>query len=520
MRGRETATSHLAWQAARQATCQIARCQGYPKRVEDGRSKCATAQLWNAVCYLLHMSKPATMDGRIVFLGFGSIGQALFPLLLRHLEIDPSQVTIAKPSSTGTEHAVARGARFRCARLDQGNYQDLLQTLLSPGDFLINLSVNVSSVAVLAWCQSHDVLYVDASSEPWPGGDDRSRPAAERTNYAQREAVLALRKQGQGSLPTSLVTLGANPGLVSFFVKQALMDLAGPSTRAPTAREEWAQLAQQLGIRVIHVAERDSQVVTRRREPDEFVNTWSVDAFVGEGLQPAELGWGSHEKHFPADGRRHEKGCKASIYLDRPGVATPVRSWVPLSGSYIGFLVTHAESISIADYLTVGSGDSPSYRPTVHYAYHPCDDAVLSLHEMQGRQWKHLEHQRIVRDDIVRGRDELGVLLMGHARGAYWYGSLLSIEQAKQLCPDNSATSLQVAAPIAAGVVWALRNPRKGILEPDELPYNEFLDMVRPYLGTMTGAYTSWTPLQDRERLFDERMDRTDPWQFINFRVD
>jgi homospermidine synthase len=27
-----------------------------------------------------------------------------------------------------------------------------------------------------------------------------------------------------------------------------------------------------------------------------FVNTWSVEGFVSEGLQPAELGWGTHEK--------------------------------------------------------------------------------------------------------------------------------------------------------------------------------------------------------------------------------
>jgi homospermidine synthase len=467
------------------------------------------------------IGKPTTLKSRIVFLGFGSIGQALFPLLLRHLEMEASQITIAKPSSRGTDQAVVRGARFRSVRLNAENYEELLGALLLPGDFLINLSVNVSSVAVLAWCQSHDVLYVDASSEPWPGGDDRSRPAAERTNYAQREAVLALRKQGQThSRPTALVTLGANPGLVSFLVKQALTDLAGPSMPAPTAREGWAQLAQRLGVRVIHVAESDSQVVDQRRCPDEFVNTWSVDAFVGEGLQPAELGWGSHERHFPPDGHRHDQGCKASIYLNRPGAGTPVRSWAPLTGPYIGMLVTHAESISIADYLTVGCGDSPAYRPTVHYAYRPCDDAVLSLREMQGRQWKPLARQRIVRDDIVRGRDELGVLLMGHDRGAYWYGSLLSIEDAQRLCPDNSATSLQVAAPILAGVVWALRNPRKGILEPDELPYDEFLTMVRPYLGTMMGAYTDWTPCQGRERLFDESIDHSDPWQFMNFRVD
>lgn len=454
--------------------------------------------------------------GRIVMLGFGSIGQAVLPLLLRHLEIDPSQLLIAKPSDTATQGARAKGVGYRSVRLTGENYEQLLGELLSPGDFLLNLSVDVSSAAALKWCQEHDVFYIDASSEPWPGGDDKSRPAADRTNYAQRELILGLRRSAD-QRTTALITLGANPGLVSFLVKQALLDLAGPSVAVPQIRKDWALLAQRLDVRVIHVAERDTQTDPRRRGIDEFVNTWSTEAFVGESLQPAELGWGSHERHFPADGHRQETGCRSAIYLDRPGADTRVRSWAPLSGPYVGFLVTHAESISIADYLTVpgDSEDAPAYRPTVHYAYRPCDDALLSLHEMAGRRWR----KRIVRDTIATGRDELGVLLMGHARGAYWYGSLLPIDQARELCPDNSATSLQVAAPIVAGVIWALRNPPRGILEPDELSHDEMLAMIRPYLGTVTGALSDWTPLDGRERLFDEPLDRGDPWQFANFRV-
>jgi homospermidine synthase len=53
---------------------------------------------------------------------------------------------------------------------------------------------------------------------------------------------------------------------------------------------------------VIHIAERDTQVSAIPKEPGEFVNTWSIDGFVGEGAQPAELGWGTHERHFPPDG--------------------------------------------------------------------------------------------------------------------------------------------------------------------------------------------------------------------------
>jgi len=121
--------------------------------------------------------------------------------------------------------------------------------------------------------------------------------------------------------------------------------------------------------------------------------------------------------------------------------------------------------------------------------------------------------------EIRDGIDELGVLLMVHARGAYWYGSRLSIEQARALAPHNNATSLQVTAAVLGGLVWAIENPRVGIVEADQLDHARVLAVAEPYLGDMVGAYSDWTPLQDRGRLFPEDVDRSCPWQFGNFRV-
>jgi homospermidine synthase len=467
--------------------------------------------------------KETEFSGRMVIAGFGSIGQGVLPLLLRHIGMRPEQITIVKPSESHLDAARRYGVHWVQAGLDRGNYRDVLTPLLGKGDFLLNLSVEVGSLALIDLCRERGALYLDTCNEPWPQADEgASTPPAERTNYVLREAALEWRRR-KGTGPTAVLTHGANPGLVSHFVKQALIDLAadgGMPTDPPRSREGWALLAQQLGVRVIHVSERDSQICDERRQPGEFVNTWSIKGFVDEALQPAELGWGSHERHFPVDGHAHARGSLAAIYLDRPGASQRVRSWAPIAGGFHGFLITHAESISIADYLTVGSGSQPEYRPTVHYVYHPCDDAVLSIHDLAGRNWRLQERSRLIRDEITLGRDELGVLLMGHRRGAYWYGSQLTIQEARDACPCNSATSLQVTAPAMAGVVWALRNPDRGLVEPEELAYDDILRLCRPYLGTVVGVYSDWTPLADRERLFKENLDRRDPWQFKNFRVD
>jgi homospermidine synthase len=223
---------------------------------------------------------------------------------------------------------------------------------------------------------------------------------------------------------------------------------------------------------------------------------------------------------LPPTARHHATGSQAAIYLERPGFSVRVRSWTPLQGAYHGFLITHAESISIADYLTLREGDRVLYRPTVHYAYHPCDDAVLSIFEYCGSGYRMQPRHRLLREDIVCGTDELGVLLCGHPHGVYWYGSRLSIERARALAPYNNATTLQTAAGVLGGLVWALENPGRGVVEPEAMDYERVLRIAAPYLGEMVGAWGHWNPLQDRERFFREDIDRDDPWQFRNVRVE
>lgn len=461
-------------------------------------------------------------EGRILLLGFGSIAQGLLPLLFRHIDVPASRISIITGHERGRAEADAFGVQYEIDPLSRDNFRAILGARLARGDFLINLTVDVASSALLEFCCKRGVLYLDTCTEPWSGGyTDPAFSASQRTNYGQREEALALRRKfPQGS--TAVLTHGANPGLISHWVKQGLVNLARDilgRTNIPGTRAEWAQLAMQLGVKSIHCSERDSQVATPRKRHDEFVNTWSVDGFISEGSQPCELGWGSHEKYFPADGHRHESGCKAAIYLTRPSASVQVRSWAPNEGSFHGFLITHSEAISIADFLTVRDGDKVVYRPTCHYAYHPCDDAVMSVHELAGRNWIAQSKLRILRDEITDGVDELGALLLGHERGAYWYGSQLSIHEARELAPYNNATGLQVVAGVLGAVVWAMQNPAEGIVEPDDVDFQRVLEIANPYLGLVAGVYSDWTPLLGRNHPFLEDLDTDDPWQFKNIRV-
>jgi homospermidine synthase len=433
----------------------------------------------------------ARHDGGLVLLGFGSIGRAVLPLLLRHIALDPAKIVVIAPTDQDCHAAVASGVKAILCRITPTNYHGILSSMLTPGDFLMNLAINVSTAALGAFCQQSGALYIDAAVETWSEEDGSGcSPREKPTNGILRNQVHdALLREGA---LTALVAHGANPGLVSHFVKEGLLTLATDILGyqpVPRGRIGWAELAQTLRIQTIHVTECDTQISRVPRRDGEVVNTWSPYGLVKEAFQPAELGWGSHERRCPDDGFFADG--KQSLHLRRPGVRTIVRSWTPIKGPFEGLLFSHEESITISNYYSI-EDNSGKFRPTVAFAYSPCSDARASLAALTDEA--QCGFARVMLDDIVRGEDEIGVLLMGHTLGAFWYGFRLSVAGARQLAPMNNATTLQTAAGLLGGLVWVLENQRAGLCEPDEIDHRRVLNVARPYLGDLYAVYTNWPP--------------------------
>lgn len=468
-----------------------------------------------------HVWRKVEFKGRVVVLGCGSIGQALVPLIGRHLEGIYGRLMVLSADEAGRNITERCGAKFVHAHLRPGNYRSTLKNFVSGGDLLLNLSIDIYSVDLIRFCAERDVLYVDTSIEPWPGVfDNPMLKLHQRTNFAIREKALDLASELGPDSPTAVIDHGANPGMVSHFVKRALINLdreLRSGTANPKTREEWAQLARELNITTIQISERDTQASHRPKKQGEFINTWSIDGFVDELMQPAEYSRGTFEKHRLKGGREHRAGS-GTIYLDRPGASTFARSWVPSIGSFQGLLVSHDEAFSLADYFTLSDGDGPLYRPSVMFIYHPCDDAMLSALELEGNGWMMQPHRRRLGADIVTGADELGVLLAGHSRNAYWYGSYLPIGDARRNVEYANATTMQVVAGALAAVLWVIENPRRGVLEPEALDYEDCIASAVPYLGQMIGEFTEWTPLDGRGKYFPEKLDVHNPWQLQNIR--
>ncbi len=484
------------------------------------------------------MTTKITFGGRILILGCGSVSRCFQPLVLRHFDMDFSKLTVMDFEDLRhmIPETIASGANYVQDYITIGNYAQLLSKYLGPGDILIDLAWNIETLALMRWCHDNDVNYINTSVELWdPYSGAPDQHPTDRTLYVRH---MALRKQAAkwpGEWSTFIVEHGANPGLVSHWVKAGLEDIANAILRRRTRREredmleklledgDYPRLAMTAGVKVIHISERDTQISSRPKEVGEFVNTWSVEGLREEGIAPAEMGWGTHERRLPRGAQKHTYGPGNQICLSQMGMNTLVRSWVP-GGDIFGMVVRHGEAFTISDHLTVWRDGEPVYRPTVHYAYHPTDAAIASLLEFKMSGYTLQPKVRIMNDEIISGRDELGVLLLGHDLNGWWVGSQMDIHEARKLVPHQNATTLQVAASILGAVSWMIRNPRRGFCVPDMLPHREVLDVAAPYLGPTPSMHTDWTPLKNWNDMFERfgkpRPHDEDVWQFETFLVD
>jgi homospermidine synthase len=477
-------------------------------------------------------------QNKILFVGYGAVAECTLPILFKHLKVPAKNVTVMDFADRKAKLApwIKKGVRFVRDRVTETNMTTLLAKHVGPGDILIDLAWNIDACEILQWCHDNGVRYINTSTELWdPYASGPNQHPTEKTLYWRHMNLRRMLAKWKTKGPTAVIEHGANPGLISHFVKQGLTDIGnklikdGKATgkKAETIAEliatrQFNVLAQTLGVKVIHCSERDTQITNKPKQVDEFVNTWSIEGFREEGTTTAEMGWGTHEKTLPKHAFQHKQGPKNQICLAQMGINVWVRSFVP-NWNILGMVVRHGEAFTISDRLTVWKNGKAVYRPTMHYAYCPCDEAIASLNEMRGYNYKLNENQRIMNDEITAGSDVLGALIMGHDYNSWWVGSDLSIEESRRLVPHQNATTMQVAISVVAATMWMIENPEEGVTIPDDMPHDYVLKISKPYLGKWISKPYDWTPLKNRDTTFDKfnkpDLDKKDPWQFKNFLV-
>ena len=480
-------------------------------------------------------------DGHVVCVGCGSVWECAFPLLVKHLDLDLRNVTLVDMLDRRKvlQEWLDKGATFEQIQVLPENFEGFMSDHFRPGDLCIDLAYDIACTDILKWCRDHHVLYINTSIEEWDYTDGfDERDSYDKSLYARRMEIDAIRGEWKGGETTAVLEYGANPGLISAFMRQGLLDLADELDVEFSG--DFAELARDLGVKVVLDTERDTQRMTRPREVGEFVGTWSCLGLLEEATSPAELGWGTHETEIPDHATIPKKGPKNQIFLHHMGLNTRVRGFVPpahdanyndegqenktetisCDGQIMGCLIRHGEAFTISRFLTTKDN---KYRPTVYYCYMPCDATIASLQELRANDYKELPQQRIAyENEIEYGSDTLGVMIGGYDdEHVWWTGTQLSIIEARKLAPLQNATTVQVAIGVVAAICWLIEHPNEGIVDPEMIDHEYILKIAEPYLGSFISEEFDWDPLQSRTNYFPERDDadpnEDDIWVFQNF---
>ncbi|MGA3328048.1 MAG: saccharopine dehydrogenase NADP-binding domain-containing protein, partial [Terriglobia bacterium] len=236
-----------------------------------------------------------TFPNRVVFVGFGAVARCTLPILINHLKIDPKRITAIDFDQVdeALKPWIAQGVTFVKDRVTPENMGSLLGQHLSTGDLLIDLAWNIDCCEIVQWCHDRGILYINTSVELWdPYAGSGNKHPTERTLYWRHMNLRRMVSKWSEPGATAVIEHGANPGLISHFTKQALLDIAqqalaekkfsGAQAEAIAHHAKagnFNHLARQLGVKVIHCSERDTQITDQPKQVNEFVNTWSVEGF-------------------------------------------------------------------------------------------------------------------------------------------------------------------------------------------------------------------------------------------------
>ena len=459
---------------------------------------------------------------KVIILGCGAVGKCCLHYLDHFFDVDYEKVYVIDKDSDAflfptVKHMRSRGVNVLHYNITRKNIEELLDSILQVNkhDIIIDVTTETPTYIIFKECRLRNLLYINTSIEDDEMIDmklEKLCPTNEGI-FLQHVNIQAIaQKTEDDDHTTSVIEFGMNPGLISVFVKQGIMDLAkmviennkryGKLLKQHYKKKDHRRLAELLKIRTIHCSEIDTQVP--KKMPDAFVNTWSCVGLLTEGLEAAEIQIGTHEKVLPFSAKNVSQILPQLILTKKNGQDIKVKSVVPLRvrkdntvefTNIVGRCIHHGEGISLNRYL-----GTFRYSPTMHYAYqlNPVTEKMMNYYSKDTlvkimkdpKSWKVLN----MYEDEINGYDNVGALFMMDIHPitgdrskpfCFWTGSVLSTNYTTKVLRDPyfGPTIIQVMAGILSGVSWMVENKHKGVLFGEDLDDNYIIKKCKKYLG-------------------------------------
>jgi homospermidine synthase len=464
------------------------------------------------------------MKSKFIFLGCGAVSKCCIYYLPQFFKTTYNQVTIIDKDKNSfnfptIKNAIKNGANHHIFNITRDNITTLLDKIIKVNkhDIVIDLTTNTPTYILLKECRIRKLLYINTSIEDDEPLNINKNCPIDNSIFLQHINLLTIANKTSNNDDniTSIIEFGMNPGLISIFVKQGIINLTklvlkhqirNKSLNKQLLRyyknKDHKNLAQLLDIKAIHCSEIDTQI-PQKKPKQQFINTWSSVGLITEGIEPAEIQIGTHEQILPFDESNVSQIIPQLITTKTPGKDIHIKSIVPLSinkhgnvnFTYIeGRCIHHGEGISLNRYI-----GSFQYSPTMHYAYklNPITDKLLdTLSQNQlidisnnSKKWKVLN----VYEDKLHGYDNVGALFVLDKNPitnvkepfSFWTGSILHTDYTKNILNDKyfGPTIIQVMAGILSGIRWMIKNKNSGITFGEDLDDNYIINLSKKYLG-------------------------------------
>ncbi len=443
------------------------------------------------------LSNSKIFNNKIAIIGCGAVGTALMPILFKIIKLDPAKVYVIDKDAErfkNLERFVNMGIKTLHLELKKENIQKILIENIGLGqdDLIIDASYEINTNFLYNLCSEYGISYTNSAVEVW--ANEPNLKETDQTFYQRIKSIEDQDKKVEKNNKKNnfIISLGCNPGNVNIWTMYALEKINQKTKNV--SYNSYADLANKLGLRVVHISERDSQITNKPKKFKEYVNTWSSNAisWYDEAFSFLEISWGTHEKNTPSNINKNLSN-EYQLILDGKGYNSYAYSYTPLSKNLVGMLIRHEECYTICRKLTLKNEKNEIiYKPSCYYVYKPCDSCVASTYEVKDNLGKYQDKRRLLTSDIIEGRDELGCTLFFENGDIYWVGSMLDIEEAR-LIYDNeynhiiNATVLQVVAGYMGSILYLIEcienKQYKGLLTPEELPAKRFVELTKPMLG-------------------------------------
>lgn len=422
---------------------------------------------------------------KIFIFGYGLVGKSFLRLLKEEIELDMKQVFIIDKSKEELNEFLNEGGlkeNYLLHFIESNNYKRIFSSIISKGDALLDFSEQTKNLDSLTWCLQNGVFYLSTSDGTWPEEDETA------TAYDIFKNIKKIETKYQKGYPSSVIEIGCNPGIVSLFVKEGIKkvaeDIENKSVIKALNNNDFATAAKELEIETIIISDHDTlELKESLNSEDIFYNTWSPVGLYDEAVSLVELVIGtSFDIDKIKDKVKYFNPKDGYCLLNVRGIETIEKTYSP-SGYFDGHLITHEETLTIGDYLSVYEDNKLIYNPTVYFSYRPSKIALASLNRVKDKGY--IKPNSFVRlsDVLSKGGEYVGIILISRKYGNYYFGTGIDINDLRKKWPRETPTIIQVTSPAVAAFKWMIKNPDQGLTFPERLPEVEILNATKKYLG-------------------------------------